>query len=374
MIPRLFREGREATVARWLQRLDDAQLRRQPFLAAMGAWMHTIQGRVAEAEHFLDVTAGAEYGRDRPPGAGAYAEARGVGQGAACPRRPRLGDPGRTRGRRAERPLQRLATADPVPSWGRSSPSPDGPTRASGASPTRPAPPRPWAPVGRCCSRPRGARSAAIERDDWTTADSLSRRTTEVASRMPYDPDAIAAARSVVTARVALHRSELGEARRQMATFQVARAALGPGDLVGQRALPDRGRARPPGPGRPGRRSLVPPAGQRRPRPAAGPLRPAWGLRRPSCASGSWTLPPGPGGTSTLTPAEVRVLRLLPTYLTAAEMAERLFVTPNTVRTQIQALYGKLAATSRAEAVEAAIEIGLLEPLPVLAPGRITSI
>ena len=86
------------------------------------------------------------------------------------------------------------------------------------------------------------------------------------------------------------------------------------------------------------------------------------------------TLPPGPGGTSTLTPAEVRVLRLLPTYLTAAEMAERLFVTPNTVRTQIQALYGKLGATSRAEAVEAAIENGLLEPLPVLAPGRITSI
>ena len=58
------------------------------------------------------------------------------------------------------------------------------------------------------------------------------------------------------------------------------------------------------------------------------------------------------------------MLRLLPTYLTAAEMADRLYVTPNTVRTQIQALYGKLGATSRAEAVEAAIEIGLLEPLP----------
>ena len=36
------------------------------------------------------------------------------------------------------------------------------------------------------------------------------------------------------------------------------------------------------------------------------------------------------------------MLRLLPTYLTAAEMADRLYVTPNTVRTQIQALYGKL--------------------------------
>ena len=44
LVPRLFREGREATFARWLGRLDDDCLRRQPFLAAMGAWMHTHPG------------------------------------------------------------------------------------------------------------------------------------------------------------------------------------------------------------------------------------------------------------------------------------------------------------------------------------------
>ncbi len=49
-MPRLFREGREVTFARWLRQLDDDCLRRQPFLAAMGAWMHTIQGRVGDAE------------------------------------------------------------------------------------------------------------------------------------------------------------------------------------------------------------------------------------------------------------------------------------------------------------------------------------
>ena len=212
----------------------------------------------------------------------------------------------------------------------------------------------------------------AIERGDWTSADTLSRRTNEAASRMPYDPDAVAAARSVVAARVAVHRSELGEARRQMATFQVARAALGPAtSWISVRCLIDGARVH---------LALADPAGARSclqqasdilvRRPDLGPL----GAEAAELRERIRILPPGPGGTSTLTPAEVRVLRLLPTYLTAAEMAERLFVTPNTVRTQIQALYGKLGATSRAEAVEAAIENGLLEPLPVLAPGRITSI
>ena len=42
------------------------------------------------------------------------------------------------------------------------------------------------------------------------------------------NPDAVAAVWSVVAARVAIHRGELAEARRQMATFQMARIALGP--------------------------------------------------------------------------------------------------------------------------------------------------
>ena len=371
VIPRLFREGREVTVARWLQRLDDAQLRRQPFLAAMGAWMHTIQGRVAEAEHFVDVTAGAEYAGDRPPGAGAYAEARASVR--ALHARDGLDAAIRDAREAAEqsdrfsawRPQTLAVLGAILTVAGR--PDEGEQCLADAASSAQ------ALGAGRALLFAGSWRAlAAIERDDWTTADSLSRRTTEVASRMPYDPDAIAAARSVVTARVAVHRSELGEARRQMATFQVARTALGPAtSWVSVRCLIEAARVH---------LALADPAGARSclqqasdvlvRRPDLGPL----GAQAAELRERIRTLPPGPGGTSTLTPAEVRVLRLLPTYLTAAEMAERLFVTPNTVRTQIQALYGKLAATSRAEAVEAAIEIGLLEPLPVLAPGRITSI
>ena len=61
-----------------------------------------------------------------------------------------------------------------------------------------------------------------------------------------------------------------------------------------------------------------------------------------------------------LTPAERRVLELLPTQLTAAQIAARLFVTTNTVKTHTRRLYVKLGVTTRTEAVERARDLGLL--------------
>ena len=65
------------------------------------------------------------------------------------------------------------------------------------------------------------------------------------------------------------------------------------------------------------------------------------------------------------------MLPLLPTYLSFQEIADRLVVSRNTVKTHAMSIYGKLQATSRGEAVERAVELGLLEPYPILAsPGR----
>ena len=61
-----------------------------------------------------------------------------------------------------------------------------------------------------------------------------------------------------------------------------------------------------------------------------------------------------------LTPAELRTLQFLPSHLSFREIAERSFVSPNTVKTQAQAIYRKLDASSRAEAVDQAREAGLL--------------
>ena len=62
-----------------------------------------------------------------------------------------------------------------------------------------------------------------------------------------------------------------------------------------------------------------------------------------------------------ISPAELRVLELLPTHLPLAQMAERLCVSTNTVKTHSKALYRKLGVSSRAEAVEEARALGLLQ-------------
>jgi LuxR family maltose regulon positive regulatory protein len=74
-------------------------------------------------------------------------------------------------------------------------------------------------------------------------------------------------------------------------------------------------------------------------------------------------------GSSALTSAELRVLPFLPTYLSFQEIAERLMISRNTVKTHAMSIYGKLWASSRGEAVERAVEMGLLEPYPALTRG-----
>jgi LuxR family maltose regulon positive regulatory protein len=51
-------------------------------------------------------------------------------------------------------------------------------------------------------------------------------------------------------------------------------------------------------------------------------------------------------------------------YLSFQEIADGLSVSRNTVKTQALSIYGKLQASSRGEAVERAVELGLLEPYP----------
>jgi LuxR family maltose regulon positive regulatory protein len=65
-------------------------------------------------------------------------------------------------------------------------------------------------------------------------------------------------------------------------------------------------------------------------------------------------------GPATLTMAELRILRFLPTHLSFREIGARLHVSTNTVKTQAHAVYRKLNVSSRSEAVSRAADIGLL--------------
>jgi LuxR family transcriptional regulator, maltose regulon positive regulatory protein len=75
--------------------------------------------------------------------------------------------------------------------------------------------------------------------------------------------------------------------------------------------------------------------------------------------------PPSAGPQPPLEPlrdSELRVLRYLPTNLTAPEIASELYVSTNTVKTHMRNLYAKLGTHRRAETVARARDLGLLAP------------
>ena len=77
---------------------------------------------------------------------------------------------------------------------------------------------------------------------------------------------------------------------------------------------------------------------------------------------------PGPGASAP-TPAraypaglsgrEIEVLRLVAAGLTSAEVAERLYLSPNTVNAHLRRIYRKLGVTSRGAATRFAVVHGL---------------
>ena len=73
---------------------------------------------------------------------------------------------------------------------------------------------------------------------------------------------------------------------------------------------------------------------------------------------------PSPRLAEPLSQGETRVLRYLPTNLSAPEIACELSVSVNTVRTHIRHVCGKLGAHGRTEAVAQARALGLLAPSP----------
>jgi LuxR family maltose regulon positive regulatory protein len=86
-----------------------------------------------------------------------------------------------------------------------------------------------------------------------------------------------------------------------------------------------------------------------------------------SLLAGRTPAPPPAGPRPPLEPlsgSEIRVLRYLPTNLSAREIASELYVSPNTVKTHMHHLYAKLGTHRRGEAVARARALGLLAPSP----------
>jgi LuxR family transcriptional regulator, maltose regulon positive regulatory protein len=185
------------------------------------------------------------------------------------------------------------------------------------------------------------------------------------ASRRPVQPDgAIEASISVlvhaVSAFAAARRGHLDEARREIAEARrqlpgladsapwygaEARIALARAELrLGNAA---------------DARALLTEASRGLRRTSGAPVLQAWiddaWERADSFAAGAVC------GASSLTTAELRVLRFLPSHESLREIAERLHVSANTVKSQAHAVYRKLDASSRSEAVSRARDVGLVD-------------
>lgn len=199
----------------------------------------------------------------------------------------------------------------------------------------------------------------AVERDDWSAADSLIKRSLQIVSEGPYGDYWTSALVYAAAAHAAVHRGNMPEARqyvRQAARLRPLLTYALP--VVSVQALLELARTY---------LALIDPAGVRavleqirgilRQRPELGNLVTA---TRRLDERVSQIIAATPIGASSLTTAEIRLVPWLPTRLTYSEIGEKLFISRHTVKTQATSMYHKLGASSRTEAVDRMIELGLV--------------
>jgi LuxR family maltose regulon positive regulatory protein len=200
----------------------------------------------------------------------------------------------------------------------------------------------------------------ALEEDDWEDAAGLIARARSQVDRHDLAGSATVALVFAVSALVRAHRGRVDDAQSDLQTalrlqslltdfapwydlelrILVARAAVRLGDANGARAaLHDAERL-----------------SRRVPDAVALQSALADARARHEALAGSAT-----GSSAVLTNAELRVLRFLPTHLSFREIADHTYVSPNTVKSQANAVYRKLDVSCRSQAVSRAREIGLLD-------------
>ena len=90
---------------------------------------------------------------------------------------------------------------------------------------------------------------------------------------------------------------------------------------------------------------------------AASPKVVAASAKRPARESSTVSTP---ALVDPLTQRELEILRLLPTHLTYQQIADELYVSPNTIKSYIKSIYRKLEADKRSDAVSTANSLGLI--------------
>lgn len=199
----------------------------------------------------------------------------------------------------------------------------------------------------------------AVEREDWPLATELTDRAAMVIEEWSLTADPLVALVFAAAAASRAHDGRIDEAKRDLrrgidlltelgnfvpwygaeARILLAHASLGLADVVGAR-------------------TLLAEASRFARRTADATIFSDWFDH--AWAYMDTLAETSLAGPSSLTIAELRILRFLPSHRSFREIAEQLGVSANTVKTQAHAVYRKLGAASRSEAVAQAREAGLL--------------
>jgi LuxR family maltose regulon positive regulatory protein len=355
----VFYDGRQETVEEWLEWFADDDLVRYPALAVYGAWFHLLTGRPEEAVRWLALADGATSTVPLFDGSAtvepwvailrAHMMRGGVEQS--------LTD--------ANRALELLP---PTSSFRSTALAVRGGAHALlGATDRATEDLQAAVEIGLAFNAVDEVFVSqallallAYRQGAWTEAAERARAAQKVVDESGFGDYAESAIVHVATARVAVHEARPDDARAVLArahrlrplldhgapwlTVQVGleltRAHLALGDADAARTI--LGETEEVLALRPGLGLLVDEAQELRTR-----------VEATSGSAGAWAM--------SLTSAELRLLPYLATHLTFPEIGNRLFLSRNTVKTEAVSIYRKFGASSRSEAIERAIEVGLID-------------
>jgi LuxR family maltose regulon positive regulatory protein len=354
-----YRQGRVTTVQRWFQWLEERRgIEGHPMVAVLAALLSALVARPADAERWADAVDRWQYGDPaHPDDPSAEAWAAMV--------RALLCRHGAERMRAdADEAVRRFATESFVIPTHKlvqgiarvlSGDLDGGDASLEDAASIAEQIGAPEDLVAALCERA----LVAITRGEWDRAEVLSGQAHTALRRArreeSWAPPLVCAAQ----ARAALHRADLPAVRQYLVTAQrlrpeltyalphfalqarieLTRVYLALADLAGARTL---------------MREIDE---LLRRRPGMGNLADqAEALRAQLSAQRG---PAGPGA-SALTAAELRLLPLLSTHLSLPEIAQELFLSRNTIKSEANSIYRKLGVSSRSQAVSRSRELGLL--------------
>src|SRR5215207_229355 len=348
-------DGQPGALERLLSRFTDYQISREPRLALAAAGCELVRGQGQLVAHWASVAADAP----RPPGPRGAVEAgvalmrAAIAAGGPAQMRDDAGwayelQPAGGAGRALACFLGGVAShllgdRDEATTWYE-----EGASNAAVAAPH----------VHALCLS--GLAALALERADWDELTELSARARAQVDRHGLGNAPTSALVFAVSAVARAHRGRIEDAQKDLqqaarleavvtdlapwygteVQILLARAALRLSDVCAARAHLNE-------------------AGRRLKRvPEAVPLEEWLAETRAQLEA---FMPPASTQSASMTAAELRVLRFLPTHLSFREIAERTQVSANTVKTQANAVYRKFGVACRSDAVAMARSCGLLD-------------